>query len=121
MKKISLLSLLLPLPAFAASFYPIIDGGSDKHVIESYPALGLVFVEEEGGFPNKTHTLFSEHNSSKNNQKQKVNSTNDWDFPPWDGFFPPPWDGGWNPPWDGFFPPPWDDYPPPWDDGGGGR
>jgi len=128
MKKTSLLlSFVLPLPAFAASFYPIKQAGPHMHVIEAFPDLGIVLVEEEGGFPNQLHTVYDEPFFPSNNwtgttnysQPYATNSDwyppNAWDYPQYDGdnygptcewCWPPPWD------WDYWYPPaPWPPYP----------
>lgn len=60
MKKIALfLSLCIPLSSFAASFYRINQVGPNLTILETYPALGLVMVAEDDGFPNQIHTAFS--------------------------------------------------------------
>lgn len=122
MKKIGLFSFLLPLPAFAASFFPINQTGPDFHVIESFPALGLVMVEEDGGFPNQYHYIVDERKQPSKSWNQ---SSYDWDPSSygWDWSNSYHWDDDWYwsdpngwwdwfPPWDGWWPwPPFDPVP----------
>ncbi len=84
MKKIILLSFLLPLPALAGSFYPINQAGPDLHVIESYPALGIVMVEEDGGFPNQYHYI-SDGSANFDNtwNANSLSAYNTWETPYW--------------------------------------
>lgn len=60
MKKIALFLTLIPFSSsFAASFYRINQVGPNVTILETYPALGLVMVAEDDGFPNQIHTVFS--------------------------------------------------------------
>lgn len=59
MKKIALLLSLIPFSSFAESFYRMNQVGPNLTIIETYPALGLVMVAEDDGFPNQIHTVFS--------------------------------------------------------------